>query len=216
MKIGILTRNNISTTNVTVNGIPTTYLDIIKEKCYPVFIDSTLNLNKYQDDILTQIKNVDGFLLPGGESISEVDLFIIDYCYINDIPLLGICLGMQEISYYFNKSSLILIGNLSHFDMNAKYLHTITINDDSYLKNLLKTDSIKVNSRHKYQISPHDKYTIQATSDKTIEAIKVKDRKYIFGVQFHPEIMYTYDYNAKLIFDDFINQIYQNSKFKSI
>lgn len=207
MKIGILTRNNISSTNVTINGIPTTYLNIIKEKCYPIFIDSTLNLNKYQNDLLTQIKNIDAFLLPGGDTISEVDLFIIDYCYKNDIPLLGICLGMQEISIYFNKTFLKPIGDLSHFDMDAKYLHNITLEENSYLKKLLKTDSINVNSRHKYQISPHDKYTIQATSNKIIEAIKVKDKKYILGVQFHPEIMYTYDNNAKLIFNDFIDQI---------
>ena len=40
-------------------------------------------------------------------------------------------------------------------------------------------------------------FVIEGKCDNVIEAFKVKQKKYILGVQFHPEIMYFYDNNAK-------------------
>lgn len=207
MKIGITTRLSISDEGAPINGVPTTYLNIIKEYAYPIIIDSTSNLDLYRNMLLNQLKEVDGIILPGGDKISEVDLFIIEYCYINNIPLLGICLGMQEISYYFDNKSITPIGNNSHFDMDKQYLHEIQIVNNSYFQSLLKQDTISVNSRHKYHIFPNTHFTIQATCNDTIEAIKINNTYHMIGVQFHPEIMWNYDNNAKLLFEDFFNKI---------
>ena len=86
IKIGILTKNFISELNASTNGVANTYLDIIKENNYPLMIDSNLDLNKHKDTILNELKNIDGFILPGGDKITPLDLFIIEYCYKNNIP----------------------------------------------------------------------------------------------------------------------------------
>ena len=206
MKIGILTRGLDSAISGKTNAIPFSYLKLFTDIHYPVIIDSSLSLQTHKESLLEQIKDVKGFILPGGEAISKVDLFIIDYCYKNNIPLLGICLGMQEIAYYFNNKSIKKIEKGNHFDIKKDYLHEINLNKKGYLHNLLKINSIPVNSRHNYHIIKNKNYTIEATCDKIIEAIKVKNTKHMLGVQFHPEIMYNYDNNAKIIIKDFFDK----------
>lgn len=207
MKIAILTRQSNSDYNSLINGVPITYLNMIKNNFYPLIIDSSLSLDHHKENILNELSQVNGVILPGGDKISEVDLFIIDYCYQFDIPLLGICLGMQEIAYYFDKKAIISIGDNTHMDMNANYLHHIDLTKNGHLYNVIKKEKMEVNSRHRYQIIENKNYTIEATSNNIIEAIKVKDRAYILGVQFHPEIMIEYDENAKKIINDFLSHV---------
>ena len=89
--------------------------------------------------------------------------------------------------------------------MNKPYLHSIKLTKNGYLNSLLKTNTLKVNSRHKYHLTYNENFDIEATSKNIIEAIKVKNKKYMLGVQFHPEIMYAYDKFAKEILKDFFN-----------
>ncbi len=206
MNIGILTRESKTKDGVIINGIPYTYLNVIKDYGYPIIINSTLDINVSKDNLLFQMNQCDCFILPGGDKISKVDLFVIDYCYKHNIPLLGICLGMQEIAYYFGKANIVPIGNNIHFDMKEKYLHSISLNNNSYLYKVLCKKKIDVNSRHKYKILENENYSIEATSKDIIEAIKVKGTNFILGLQFHPEIMYEYDENAKKIFKHFFKQ----------
>lgn len=207
MKIGILTREIISDLKAKTNGVPFAYLDIFNRENFPILIDSSLKLTpKNKELLLQQIKNIDGFILPGGDKISEVDLFIINYCYINDVPLLGICLGMQEIAYYFDNKSIKKLDTTYHFNLEENYVHTIKLKRKGYLHNLLKIDTLNVNSRHNYHIQNNKNYTIEAKCGKVIEAIKVKNTRYILGLQFHPEIMKYYDNNAIIILNDFLKQ----------
>lgn len=202
MKIGILTRELTLDTGAKINGIPLAYLTILSKDCYPIFINSKQKLNK--DKLLKEIEDIKGFILPGGETISETDLFIIDYCYKNNIPLLGICLGMQEIAYYFDKNSITKLPSKDHFKPKQNYVHNIKLKRKGYLHNLLKTNFINVNSKHNYHIQNNKNYVIEAKSNKVIEAIKVKNTNYILGLQFHPETMHPYDNNAKTIIEDFL------------
>lgn len=212
MKIGVSTREIISNIGYITNGIPFTYLSIFNKKHYPMFIDSSLKLTKENKKyLLEQIKDLDGFILPGGEKISEVDLFLIDHCYKNNIPLLGICLGMQEIGYYFNDKTIKKLDTDKHFNLKLDYAHSIKLKRKGYLYNLLNTDKIYVNSRHNYHIQENKNYTIEAKCKKIIEAIKVKNTPYILGVQFHPEMMCEYDDNAKILLNDFIKACELNS-----
>jgi putative glutamine amidotransferase len=205
MKIGFLTRTFTTDIKEKVSGVPLTYLNLIKNKHYPVIISNDIELNSKNKEILEkELKSLDGIILPGGDAINSVDLYVIDYCIKNNLPLLGVCLGMQEIAYYFNEKTLKRNNTDEHMCPKEDYVHSIKLKRKGYLSNLLNANQILVNSRHNYHISNNKHYTVEAKADKLIEAIKVKNTKYVLGVQFHPEIMCTYNENAKIIIEDFL------------
>jgi imidazoleglycerol phosphate synthase glutamine amidotransferase subunit HisH len=42
---------------------------------------------------------VDGIVFPGANKITTFDEYLLERCIEKDIPTLGICLGMQLMSY---------------------------------------------------------------------------------------------------------------------
>ncbi len=58
------------------------------------------------DNVKSVLQNVDGIIVPGGFGSRGIDGMIItaDYCRRNDIPYLGICLGMQTAVISFARN----------------------------------------------------------------------------------------------------------------
>lgn len=136
--------------------------------------------------------NLDGVLLTGGNSLSSLnlnaestkrDMFekeLIKYSIANDIPVFGICRGMQIISEYFlatftKVKNQISIKHKLIANKNSKYFH--------------KIKKIKqVNAFHNYAIDslPND-FIISATNeDNMIKAIEHTKYK-LFGQMWHSE-----------------------------
>ena len=115
--------------------------------------------------------------MPGGSDIYECDRFIFKYSTDNDIPILGICLGMQIMEENFLTKT-----KTNHQEIN----HNIITKKGSIVGNTIG-DTI-VNSRHNECITDTDDYEITARStDGCIEAIEHKYNKFNVGVQWHPE-----------------------------
>ncbi|WP_122082594.1 type 1 glutamine amidotransferase [Vibrio coralliirubri] len=134
---------------------------------------------------------IDGIILTGGNSISvsekvghdnapERDIFeitIIDYAINNNLPVLGICRGMQVINHYFG-------GTLKEIDGHIAKRHVInTMTDDFELPKI-------VNSFHSLGIA-HENLGLGlkpiAVDEKgNIEAFLYPDKN-ILGVMWHPE-----------------------------
>lgn len=165
--------------------------------------------NSQIDSILKLVDLCDGILFPGGSEWYGFDQKIYQYAYEKNIPILGICLGMQMIgsSSYFDKSvsdaTYPLSNSFVHMKENS-YVHSILL-QPSKLKSLLQQDNILVNSRHTCAISNHDNFSVAAVADDgTIEAIEIPEKKFILGVQWHPETLYDFDFNSQIIFKSFI------------
>lgn len=147
---------------------------------------------------ISLLKLCDGFILPGGD-YETIDFLIIKYAYEFDLSLLGICMGMQSLGKYFN-GNLELVDN--HYSKSD--YHFININSLSKIFKILNRSKIKVNSRHKYKLSNTDLKISAYSQDNVIEAIEVPNKKYIIGVQWHPESMISYDIVSKQLLDSFI------------
>ena len=186
-----------------------------------------------EESIRRQIELIDGVLLSGGLDINPLvyneepspklgyifpdkdafDLLIVKIACELKKPILAICRGHQILNVAFGGT---LYQDLS--DMEGSYIkhqqqtkdgaasHTIDIIDGSILHNILGS-SIITNSFHHQAIKDlAPGFKVSAYSkDNVIEAIEKCNENFVIGVQFHPEIMATYnDDNMLKLFQSFI------------
>lgn len=163
-------------------------------------------------DVYKILKMCDGILMSGGSRWYEFDEIVCKYALDNNIPILGICLGMQLLGNVDNfdgvgDSDRTVRNNtlIDHCQEDVPYVHECIIYN-GLLHDILEVDKLKVNSRHNYHITEKDYFNIDACSeDGLIEAIHIPNHKFALGVQWHPENMLEYDSNMHKIFDMFVD-----------
>ena len=169
------------------------------------------------NDMIRQVSLCDGILLPGGKRIYPYDMDITRYCLEINKPILGICLGMQNMASVDTSRNVRDITEdipndeysdnyIPHGDISQKYVHTINIKKNTLLYSIIEKEEIEVNSRHIHRVKDQlDDAIVTATApDGTIEAIEFPNKRFAVGVQFHPEALYKEDENMKNILKSFI------------
>ena len=152
---------------------------------------------------------IDGMLFPGGNKFTPYDRYLLERCIEKDIPVLGICLGMQMMSCF--KKDVNLIKNetdINHKQESDEELtHKVRIKKDTLLYEIIGSEEIMVNSFHNYHALDNNLFNICAISeDNIIEGIELNDKKFVLGIQWHPEISYEFDLNSRKIIDEFIRR----------
>ena len=197
MYIGIIGRKNDD--KITFNK---EIIDVIKKYDFiPLGIIVDFENNGDNEFIKTKplIDLCSGIILQGGSDNYDIDIIITKYLHKNNIPTLGICLGMQTMAMAFNGN----MGDINNHKSDKLYVHSVDINKDSKLYDILKKDKIIVNSRHKsYIINTDLKVSGQAN---IIEAIEDNAKDFFIGVQWHPETLM--DENSILLFNNFFSSI---------
>ena len=198
------------------DGIPILILPVDKEDL------SYKNLYSEEDikDLERVLNLCDGFILPGGDTWYRLDEVVIDYAIRRDKPLLGICLGMQVLSKVLSGEKEIAYDNtiknntlINHLEPNKDYVHSVIIDKNSKLYSIIGEEKIRVNSRHSYHVPELDNTLICArSSDGLIEGVELKDKKFIIGVQWHPESNLE-DKHSKKLFKSFFDNFKYSQKF---
>ena len=167
------------------------------------------------DSIINTLEHIDGLLLSGGADYNPLyadeepipalhginserdlpELLITRLAYNRQIPILGICRGIQTLAMALGGKVLQDIGQttVKHSqDANrSEPTHSVTVEKDSTLFNIYKEEKLYVNSFHHQAVGDAGPlFRVTATaSDSTIEAIESAEYKSILGVQWHPECL---------------------------
>ena len=175
--------------------------------------------------IINTLQRIDGLILSGGgdynplwageepspllhginQERDNAELLITRLAYNRQIPILGICRGIQTLAMALGgkvKQDISDVATVKHSQDadRSEPTHSVTIEDDSILSGIYKSYSSKlkvecskllVNSFHHQAVSdPGAKFRVVATaSDGIIEAMESSEYKPILGVQWHPECM---------------------------
>jgi glutamine amidotransferase len=167
-------------------------------------LKNSLEKNDAQVDVITSFDNVNsysGLLMPGVGNFDPAVKSIRDYSktdfvdYVkNDIPVLGICLGMEM---FFEKSEEgkekglgVIDGEVILLPQEMKIPH-MGWNDLQIERPSKILEGIPNNSWayfvHSYRVKPKNEQVVVADSDYGIKIPAVIEYKNFFGTQFHPE-----------------------------
>lgn len=181
----------------------------------PVLIPATDDM----DALREIVERIDGILLSGGsdidgryfgeptlEGLTDViqerdtyDFLLLKMASDRQLPIFGICRGMQVINVAFGGGmwqdipSQFPDKSLNHSILTDKEKpsHNVRIEKGSVLFDIFGQEEIGVNSRHHQavkDIAPGFRITATAT-DGVVEAIEAFPQYRILGVQWHPENM---------------------------
>ena len=176
------------------------------------------NKSKDKKYINKLIDNIDGLIIPGGSIWYEFDEYAYKYALNKDIPILGICMGMQmmcsvDLNNKKIKDMTVKNNTIINHKQNKKYVHKVKILDNTLLKSIIKRKKIKVNSRHSYHVENVNKLKISAYSiDGLIEGVEYPNKKFVIGVEWHPESTFDSDIYSRRIFKKFIHECKRGKK----
>lgn len=199
--IGIIARDEILN-NINLQVVTKNNLKYIHNKC------NYIALLNYDNNLIDTegLKLCNGIIIQGGSDIYPYHFQIVEYCFKNNIPILGICMGHQILGLYStnqNEDDLIKINN--HYNKDKK--HIISIKQGSTLYKIFGP-TLEVNTRHLYALDKVKKpFKVSALSeDNVIEAIEyIDDNHFLLGVQFHPEDLK----NTEPLYNYFLKEVFK-------
>lgn len=163
--------------------------------------------NKEISDLKTILNKCDGIVLQGGVSSHNYEEFIARYCYENNVPLLGICAGYNNIIRGLGGKAEKITDTQKHDRPDLQYAHKCIIKDkQSLFYNIIGSEEFDVNSVHTYIGTkiPRELAVIAVSDDNQVEVVEAKYKSFYIGVKYHPELLVDEDAKQNEIFKTFI------------
>jgi putative glutamine amidotransferase len=206
------------------------YLDLITEAGgLPLILPLDLSPADYEN-----IKDsFDGFLFTGGHDVSPsmygaekkeycgspsperdiMEKMIFTDAWNRDVPVFGICRGIQFINVMCQGSLYQDLerehcSNIEHH-MKPPYdrtVHNVIIRQDTPLHDIWKKEKKAVNSYHHQAVKElgKDLVPMAVSEDGLIEAVYAPSKKFIWAVQWHPELIFQKDDDQLSLVREFI------------
>ena len=130
---------------------------------------------------------------------SAFELDIVQLAQRADLPVLGICGGMQAMNVACGGSLFQDIPSqvakpLQHRQTTSATLlsHAVTVTSGSLLRRILRTMSLRVNSSHHQSVKSVAPSLIASAvaPDGIVEAIESPTHRFFLGIQWHPEFLF--------------------------
>lgn len=166
------------------------------------------------ETIVETLRHLDGLLLSGGADINPLyqgeepipalhginrerdlpELLITRLAYDRQLPILGICRGIQTLAVALGgKVEQDIKASIKHSQEadRSEPTHTVAVDQDSTLYNIYGSPTLLVNSFHHQAVrEPGSKLRVVAKApDGIVEAVESAEFKSVLGVQWHPECL---------------------------
>ena len=193
-------------------------------------------------ELFDKLKLVNGVIIPGGYGKDGINnkLIAIKYCRENNIPILGICLGMQLMIIEFARNVLKINANSAEYSNEGTLIvdiipnkntdlggtqrlgsHKCILQDNSKVIKFYGRKLIEERHRHRYEVSTKFKINFKdsdlefsgiSPDGKLVEIIELKNHPFYIGCQFHPEFK-SRPFKASPLFLKLISFSLDNSSF---
>lgn len=178
-------------------------------------------------------EDCDGFLFTGGQDVSPelygearlppcgecsperdgMELALLDCALALDKPVLGICRGIQFLNAalggtLYQDIPAQLSTELEHRQTPPydRPIHTVAVETGTPLAALLGREELWVNSCHHQAVknlSPRLRSMARA-ADGLVEGVFLPEKRFVWGVQWHPEFLYRTDEASRRILRAFV------------
>lgn len=157
-------------------------------------------------DLADLVMRLDGIVLEGGLNANVYEREIAQLCIAQDIPLLGICSG-------FNNLVVATGGKVQHKATKLhqcykqEIAHAVEVKPKTRLAEILDLENggkVMVNSIHTEVTTPDMVHELQIAAfcpdDGTVEVVEIPNKRFIMGLKWHPELMES----MRVIFQEFV------------
>ena len=172
--------------------------------------------------------DLDGLMLSGGGDIAadrygandeacagvdpardELEISAARQTIEHDLPVLGICRGFQVLNVVRGGQLIQDIPDHNPAQRDGLVAHVVQPLSGSLLARAIGSEPLNVNSRHHQAVTRDvlgEGLAVTAEIDGLVEAFEATDRRWVVGVQWHPERTWEVSPGATGIFDALVSQ----------